>query len=255
MSPFPIIEVEKVTFGYGGHPVLRDLSLEHRPAASMTVRTGATGRRPANLVPGLRFELTPVGRRSAAAIVAATVLSLVLQGRDVAVPLIPGDAVVRTSPLLPLLVAVPLVTTSANPMQVLEAMAAGRRLIRARFGWAAGMGAIAAALCAVAAWSGDPDGISAVGAGLNALCFVGLGLATAAVLGADLAWTGPCLLALCTFFFGKDLEDQTRSWAWLLHGPQQPGSWSTSIGILLLGAVLYTRFDSTGVLRRRAGLR
>jgi hypothetical protein len=133
-------------------------------------------------------------------------------------------------------------------MRLLEATVGTRRLARSRLVWAVAMAGLGALLAAVSAWGGDREGISAVGAALNALCFIGLGLTTAALLGADLAWLGPSLLALGTFFFGKDFDNQNRSWAWLLHPPSDPGSWSISIGLLLAGIAMYSALDSIGLL-------
>lgn len=204
---------------------------------------------PAVARPPLAFAASRTPPRTAWTLLLTLCLSVLLQGRDVRVPFIPGDAVVRTSPLLPVLLAVPLLAMTATRLSVVEEVVRGRRLPVLRTAWALLLAGTCAALSALAAATGD--GASAGLAAADALSFVGLGLVCSAVLGADLSWLGPTLLAVLTFFLGKDRDNEVRSWAWMLHpdlaGPALVG------GVLLLvcGCVTFTAWDGTGRLARR----
>jgi hypothetical protein len=214
--------------------------------AALHARTSGRGRT------RLLFGRTRLDRRTTLAVIVAAAGSALLQGRDLPVPLIPGDAVVRTSPLLPLLVVVPVLQAFTCRLSVLEAAVGGPRLVRARLAWWCAVSVAAAALCAAATWGADPDGAGAGTAVVSTLSFLGLGLLGAGVLGADLAWLAPCVLALCTFFLGKDYDNVVRGWAWLLQPPTGTSPVAVTVLLMTAGCVAYARWDTTGLLRRRA---
>jgi hypothetical protein len=204
-------------------------------------------------LPVLYFVRSRLTLRTVVILLAALVLSYCLQGKNIGVPFVPGDAVVRSSPLLPLLLVIPLAGASATAMASLEAMVASSRLTSARLFWVLVLTALAVGLAAAAASGAEePDAVGV--AARNAAAFLGTGLAGAALLGADLAWLPSCLLALCTFFFGKNIDNEARGWAWLLHPASEPAATVISIGLLVAGGGLFTLLDSTGWLRRKASV-
>jgi hypothetical protein len=135
----------------------------------------------------------------------------------------------------------------------LESIVASPRLSATRAFWALVLSALAVGLAALAASGAEEPG-SILVAARNAAAFLGAGLAGSALLGADLAWLPSCLLALCTFFFGKNFDNEVRRWAWLLHPDTAPAATVVSAGLLVAGGVLFALLDSTGWLRRKAAI-
>ena len=201
--------------------------------------------------PALRFAVARTEPKVLVTLVVAALAGAALQGRDVPVPVIPGDAVVRTSPLLPLLVVVVALQALSAPMAVLEATAVSPRLVRARLGYAVAVLCLCSAVAAASAAGADREGASPGMAVASTLTLLGVGLVGAVVLGADLGWLLPCVLALCTFFFGKDYDNQVRGWAWLLHPASDPLSLALSWSLAAAGVAAYAWCDTTGLVHRK----
>ncbi|MDX6258355.1 MAG: hypothetical protein QOH84_43 [Kribbellaceae bacterium] len=204
-------------------------------------------------LPVLYFVRSRWSLRTGVILLALLALSYCLQGQSIGVPFVPGDAVVRSSPLLPVILTIPLAGASATAMATLESIVASPRLTAARLFWAFALTAVAVGLAAAAASGAEEAGTVATAA-RNAMAFLGAGLLGAALLGADLAWLPSCLLALCTFFFGKNIDNEVRGWAWLLHPAADSAATVISIGLLVSGGGLFALLDSTGWLRRKAAI-
>lgn len=186
----------------------------------------------------------------------ATVLGLVLVGRGFVVPLIPAEITMETDPFsgLPLALVLAMTATTTMPRTESGLPVARLRSARAITLFALGLLTVAVLATIVALGPilpgavGQVDDLRLI---RSAVLFLALGLGGAVVLGADLGWILPAVLAVATIFWGKNADQEVRPWAIVLqHGPVA-GASVLVLTMLLAAMVSFVLWDGTGLLRRR----
>lgn len=109
---------------------------------------------------------------------------------------------------------------------------------------------VALTLITLAAWLPALTQVAAYDAAAvirNLLGFLGLGVGTAALLRAGLAWMGPLPYAVVVMLGGIYRDEGgavvARPWAWALADPRTPASWLVAVALLAVGASLFVARD------------
>lgn len=203
------------------------------------------------------FGRTRVSRSTVLGLGIAVGAVLVLQGRTFIAPIVPWDLTVLTSPILPVGVAVAAMPGFEPALHALEATVPRGRIRRVRLAWGAGVVGTLASLCALVGLVGNSLSLGVptrpVVLAFGLVTFLSVGLIGALWLGADLGWLLPCLLATALVFLGRDVDQEPRSWAWVLHDPSSATAWVVPACLSGIGLAGYSYIDSVGLLRARFG--
>lgn len=187
-------------------------------------------------------------RRTACCFVLACCAELVLYGRTFEVPVVPGDLIAITSPLVPVVPAVVALRPFDTPLAALErATALPRRAALAR-GWTYGcslvvLGTSQLLVLLVARTSDGAAAGAALLGGRNAVTFWALGLVSGWLLGVDLSWLAPTLLVTALVFFGRDADRVPHGWALPLHDSASGAAWSMAVVLTVVAGALGLRRD------------
>lgn len=203
------------------------------------------------------FGRTRLAPATVAALAVSLLVATVLQGRTFVAPVIPWDITVLTSPLVPVVVAVVALRACEPTLHDLEGVGPQGRVVTLRLAWAGALTAALVALSATTAVLGNAlvaeVAVRPVSLALSFVSFFAVGLLGSAVLGSDLGWVPPCLLAVALVFFGRDPDQVAHRWAWVLQPPTSTLAWSVPLALLVVAVTSYALVDTVGTARATTG--